>query len=150
MVPSQKPTGNVRRQQADQRVRGHERVGCSRPHARSFSNNRSRVHLHAEVALQAVPGGSVCPAESSMALLHGAAELLLRRTDQHEHWVCCSLLPYFHSPAHQGATTEVPSSTTRKPVRYIARQRTRHQPSLVFRRRSLQSVVPCIARRNRA
>jgi len=66
----------------------------------------------------------VGPAESSMALLHGAAELLLRRTDQHEHWHCRSLHPYFHSPAHQGATTDVQSSRTRNTVVYTATRRT--------------------------
>jgi len=86
-------------------------VGCSRSHARRFPNSRSRVHPHAEVALQAGPGRSVGPAESSIALLHGAAE-----PDQDEHCHCHSLPPHFHSPAKQGATTEVPSNTTRNPV----------------------------------
>ena len=110
MVPSQKPTCNVK--MIEQRVRCHERVGCSRPHARSVPNNRSRVHLRAEVALQAVSGGSVAPAESSMALLQ-------RTTDQPEHWHCRLLPPHVDPPT--GRDGEVPSSTTRKPVRYIAR-----------------------------
>jgi hypothetical protein len=79
----------------------------------------------------------VVPANWSMALLQGAVELLLRRTDQHEHWHCRSLPLHFHSPAQQGATTEVLSSRTRNLVciqRHEERQISR-SPSLVFRRR---------------
>jgi len=70
-----------------------------------------------QVVVQAVP--AMTPEESNMALLQKTAELLLRRTDQPEHWLCCSLPPHFDPQA--GHDVEVLSNTTRKPVRYIAR-----------------------------
>ena len=114
-------------------------MGCSRPHARSFPNNRSLVHLYADVALQAVLG--MAPEESSMALLQKAAELLLRRTDQPEHWRCRSPPPHFDPPAGQDG--EVLSTTTRKRIGHnIARERTLNIP-LTFFGLEAETVTGC-------
>ena len=111
---------------------------CSRRYAKSFPNNRSRVHPHAEVAWQAVP--AMAPEESSMALLQKAAELL-RRTDQPEHWRYRSPPPHFDPPARQDG--EVLSTTTRKRIGHnIARERTLNIP-LTFFGLEAETVTGC-------
>jgi len=115
-------------------------VGCSRSHAKNFPNNRSLVHLHADVALQAVP--AMAPDESSMALLQKAAELLLRRTDQPEHGRFRSLPRHFDSPALE-QDGEVLSTTTRKRIRHIvATERTLNIP-LAFFGLEVETVAGC-------
>jgi len=91
-----------------------------------------------QVVVQAVP--AMAPEESSMALLQKMAELLLRRTDQPEHWRCRSLPPHFDPPAARDG--EVPSSTTRKRIRYIARERTLNTP-LTFLGCAAETVTGC-------
>jgi len=88
-----------------------------------------------QVVVQAVP--AMAPEESNMALLQKMAELLLRRTDQPEHWLCCSLPPHFDPP--EGHDDEVPSSTARKPVRY---SKTKITP-LTFLGLAAETVTGC-------
>jgi len=118
MVRSRTPTYNndIKRLQAEQQTPCHEGdLTCSIRHTKSFPNNQSRI-LRVHVVLHVVSGRAVAPANWSMVLLQGVAELLLRRTDQHESLHCRSLPPHFHSPAQHGATIEVPSSRARNPV----------------------------------
>jgi len=93
-----------------------------------------------QVVVQAVP--AMAPEESSMALLQKTAELLLlRRTEQPEHWRYRPLPPHFDPPA--GHDAEEPSSTTRKRIRHIiARQRTPNIP-LTFLGLPVETVTGC-------
>jgi len=92
-----------------------------------------------QVVAQTVP--AVPPEESNMALLQKTVVLLLRRTDQPEHWRCHALPPQFDPP--EGHDDEVLSSITRKRIRYmIARERILNTP-LTFLGLAAETVTGC-------